>query len=503
MSIPADESLGAVMPQPQNVQAQILQDQGVQQPTQFPPNIAPDDPNYVMGNVGAAPDVQATMQNLQNGAAQAPQQPQVSAAPVGPEAFAAKPEETPGYILPQGPEFQTINELEAAHRLQIKGLKAAADAGATKASEQAKYQDGLDANFADRAAKVQKLQQDASSKADAQMQQLKTIQNSLLNPSDDDKVNANRANPFVSGDTGQKLAAGIAIALGGIGGALTRQGGNVGLDMINKIIDRDVDQQKFNIEKNLMRKKMGMEVSQNLLQDLHQQFGDQMQAEAATKAIMLEQAKNKLDSISSKYQSPEIQGKALELKGQLDAEQAKNLYTFRQSAYQRQFMQSLMQGGQPGEMPAQALKMLPKEYQETYVPGYGFAPNKEDKEAFQKTRAELEPLTTEIDGIMRDVKSGAFNKLNPVDRAKMATRLNGLLGPLREKYGFKTMTEGDLDFLQKSVGNPNKIFTTASIELAKLQELGRETKFKINSEAKIRGLQPKSDLNLGFKPRGQ
>ncbi len=53
----------------------------------------------------------------------------------------------------------------------------------------------------------------------------------------DIKVNS----PFTNGTTGQKIMAGIAIALGGIGGALTGKGDNKALDVINKAIEQDLD----------------------------------------------------------------------------------------------------------------------------------------------------------------------------------------------------------------------------------------------------------------------
>jgi len=427
-------------------------------------------------------------------------QPQIQTAPVDKSAFAPRPEAEKPLDLPKLPEYETLNKLEQAHNARLSGIQAEADAGAAKATATSNYLNHLDAEYAKRASQVERYQKDATAKADEQMNALKGIQQQLLNPSDSDKLNANRANPFVNGTTSQKLAAGIAVALGGIGGALTGKGGNVGLDMINKVIDRDIDAQKFNIERDLMRKRAGMEVSQNLLQDLHQQFGDKMHAETALRAIMLEKAKNQLDAIAGRYQAPEIKAKAQQLSAQLSAEQATQVGQLKQSIYQREFMNKLMQGQTSEDLHPQVIKMLPKEYQETYVPKYGFAPTKEDREAFQKTRAELEPLQKGISDAINYANSAKFNKLSPTEHTKMQTMIGLQYGPMRELMGFKSLTDADQKFLDKIVGHPESLTSLKSIEVEKLKTLLKNTNQKLNMEAKIRGLQPKNNVDLGFKP---
>jgi hypothetical protein len=463
-----------------------------------PPEQANLNPAYPQQIGGPADVQQAIQQNL----APQPEQPQIKTAPASAAHFAPPPTEKT-VQMPKNSDQQTIDALNRAYGLQQSGIKAAADAGAEKAIKQQVVLDDQARLLNDRAKATQAAHDKASSGADAQMEKLKAIQDRLLNPTEEDKLDSNRVNPFTNGSTGQKIAAGIAVVLGGIGGALTGKGGNVGLDTINKLIDRDIDQQKHNIAQNQMRQKAGMEVSQNLLQDLHAQFQDSTQAEAALRNIMLEQAKNKLEALASKYQSPEIQAKAQQLRGQLGEEQAKTLHTFRQDAYQKEFMQQVMGSSAPGELPAQAVQMLPKEYKEAYVPGYGIAPNKERAEAFQKTRADLEPLTDQIRDVIKFAQSPEYSKVSPKERAVMATKINGLLGPMREKYGFKTMTEGDLKFLESSMGNPNKILTTNGIELSKLKELLKESEYKINKEAQMNGLRPKINNGFGFKAGGK
>lgn len=87
-------------------------------------------------------------------------------------------------------------------------------------------------------------------------------------------------------DTGNKILAGIALSLGALGQALTGSKTNYALDQIDKSIDRDIDEQKHNLEK------QGRQVAQarGLYADFRQKVGDDrtarsMAREAAWKAI--------------------------------------------------------------------------------------------------------------------------------------------------------------------------------------------------------------------------
>lgn len=78
--------------------------------------------------------------------------------------------------------------------------------------------------------------------------------------------------------TGDKVMAGIAIALGALGGALSGTNGNVGLDIINKAIDRDLKTQELNMQKS----GQAITMKRGLLSDYMSQYGDMEKAKEAS-----------------------------------------------------------------------------------------------------------------------------------------------------------------------------------------------------------------------------
>lgn len=78
--------------------------------------------------------------------------------------------------------------------------------------------------------------------------------------------------------TGDKVMAGIAIALGALGGAMNGSNGNVGLDVINKAIERDLKVQELNMQK----QQAGISMKRGLLSDYMNQYGDLEKAKEAS-----------------------------------------------------------------------------------------------------------------------------------------------------------------------------------------------------------------------------
>lgn len=95
-------------------------------------------------------------------------------------------------------------------------------------------------------AKQEKISQDMQSAYQKQIEALDDEQNKLS------EVDPNRFWSNLS--TGQKILGAISIGLGSIGGALSKTGGNVALDIINKAIDNDISAQKVNNEQKLALK---------------------------------------------------------------------------------------------------------------------------------------------------------------------------------------------------------------------------------------------------------
>ncbi len=168
----------------------------------------------------------------------------------------------------------------------------------------------------------------------------------------DAKVNPNQF--FESKDTGQKILAGIGMLFSGIGSGLTGKP-NLAMDVINRAIDRDIDAQKFNINKkqnylSYYVKKTGDElIATNYLKaDLLDSVAAQIQAkqlgmQASVVGPMAEIARGQL-----KMQSAELRQRASlqEQQGQI------NDYNFRMQKMRLDMMQRML-GAQPGSAVAE------------------------------------------------------------------------------------------------------------------------------------------------------
>lgn len=112
--------------------------------------------------------------------------------------------------------------------------------------------------------------------------------------------------------TGGRLQGHIAMALGAMGSSLSKTP-NFAANQINAEIDREVDKQKFNVQK----AKGAAEDQKGLLGGAMAAFGDARQAEAATKAAYLQQTIQKLDATMEGTKSPLIRARGMALRSQL------------------------------------------------------------------------------------------------------------------------------------------------------------------------------------------
>lgn len=103
---------------------------------------------------------------------------------------------------------------------------------------------------------------------------------------------------YASQSTGDKLLSGIALIISGMGAGLTGQP-NLALQVMDKAIDRDIEAQKYNIDK-----------GENLLSLQMKKYGNLMQAEMATKEMMMSQANSKLQQAIENAKSPQIAAQA-------------------------------------------------------------------------------------------------------------------------------------------------------------------------------------------------
>lgn len=143
-------------------------------------------------------------------------------------------------------------------------------------------------------------------------------------------INPNRL--FENQTSGQKVMGAIGLILGGIGGAMTGQG-NPTLDFINRQIDRDVDAQKANMDKqhNLFGANMAL-------------YGNEKDAYTATKAAMADIYSHVAQKQAMQAAGPMAQARANQLTGELKAKTAPEVANM----LQNQAVIKMLNGENPG-----------------------------------------------------------------------------------------------------------------------------------------------------------
>jgi len=122
---------------------------------------------------------------------------------------------------------------------------------------------------------------------------------------------------FFEGRTGAKVMAGIAMALGTVGAALTK-GENVAYKVIQNAIDQDFAMQKAEHEK----LKGTVQESRNLYTQLMRQGLDELQADVAFSEIKYKQSMTKIEAMKSQISDPEGVAKLDALKAKMQQDLA-------------------------------------------------------------------------------------------------------------------------------------------------------------------------------------
>lgn len=449
----------------------------------------------------------------QLGLSPTPAQPQgsTSSGAIDPSGFAAPPPVQSGSSAV--PEMSAVNDMEKAFQMQERGIAAAADAGAHKVREQAGAAAELQKQIAIAQERADDDKRAMQTAVDSHVAQLGDLEKTIN--SESTKINPERY--WDNKGTGQKIVAGIAIALGGLGGALTGKGDNKAMDVINKSIDQDIQAQKDTIQANAQKRGQQLQVKSGMLSALNQQFGNEMQAESAARYLMLQKAENQAKIMAAPYESDEIKAKGQILLGQIQAQKATELQKFKTSSAQTQMLSNLSQqgGGLQSLSPAQRAA-LPKAVQdqltesdEKTVPGWGQAANKNLAQKFSEYVSEAEPALVNAKEILELNKSrGSFAKLSPTERAAIETRSKILAGQLRLPItGPGALTADEYARLRETIGNPNAIMAIPAAEMKKLNTVINWLQENIQTKAKQAGLPMKKELltldTSGTQPRNK
>lgn len=153
--------------------------------------------------------------------------------------------------------------------------------------------------------------------------------------------------------TGNKIMAGIAMALGGMGAAMAGQE-NLAYKSIQKNIENDIESQKLD-----------MQNTDNLLSKNMQKYGNLQTATSATYLQMNALLQGQVAAIGAKYGTPMVAAKTQQLLGQLKAEYAVKGQEFQQSSFLTNLRQDMYKNGahMDENKMANYITALPKEVQ--------------------------------------------------------------------------------------------------------------------------------------------
>jgi hypothetical protein len=262
-----------------------------------------------------------------------------------------------------------------------------------------------------------------------------------------------------------KMALGIGLILGGMGGGLAHQG-NPALDFLNKQIDRNIEGQKLQ-----------MDQKKNLLAAHMDQFKDLYTASQMLRVNHLDQLENQVKMAAAKAQTPLAQAQANMLIGQIKQETGVTMAKINAmtvmnhpSAGEADIVNAINTMGALGDGEKQ------KELQSRYLPGIGTS----TVSIPQATRDQiidhqkLEQGAADLEQFMKS-HTGSWN---PRDIAIGKAKVLNLQQAYREGTLNTVYREGEAPLLQKAIGNDPTSFFNSFGNIPKIQELRRNNAAK-------------------------
>jgi hypothetical protein len=360
--------------------------------------------------------------------------------------------------------------LMGAYNTQQRANTAIANALAQKSSLEQMQQAELEDQMKESEQRQQKIKSEFDSTFKARTAELDGLSKQLASQDfTTGKVDAN--NFWNSRSTGQKILGALALGLGGVGSSLTG-GPNYALEIINKAIDRDIDQQKFNIQHDLENKKLNygklkdqMNVGQTMLANFRQKYGDDLQAESAFRTLAIQRTQLKLQQIASQTDNKVVQENAKVLNSQLERE--KQIYGLQmKQALAQQAQANQIGTGQKkwSELTPMEKSRFSKDEREQFeraeqitVDGLGPAFDPEAAKKAREIKGTSDNLISTIDQIIQLRNSTpAYDLANPAstNHKKLMALKGDLLGAKKAADTLGTLDKGVETLVDKIYSNP-------------------------------------------------
>jgi hypothetical protein len=206
-----------------------------------------------------------------------------------------------------------LAQVDEGGRQQLAGIEKASQLGQERAIEEASVvAKGLELQEDLMGMQVQKdrIRQQRLDRASQQLQ-------GTLDSLEKTDVDPNRF--YARMDTGSQIAAGLAIGLGAVGQALMNLPDNPAMSAINRAIDRDIEAQKMDIEKQRGK----ATIASSIYSQMRDQFADDRSATEATRAAMLKLVDVRLQKIAATTKNKELAAQAQTMSGKINEDIAK------------------------------------------------------------------------------------------------------------------------------------------------------------------------------------
>jgi hypothetical protein len=372
---------------------------------------------------------------------------------IGPNSPSQRPQPT---TTIESPPKEDI--LEQGLREYKTGSKKAAEVEATGAEEQA--------NILDKATEQGSPESKAEELYNTKLEEAYTQQAELIKNINDHKINPN--NYMHSMSTGQKIATGIGLIIGGIGAGIAGHGQeNPVMKHLNAEIDRDIDSQKAELGK-----------KQSLLSDNFRQLGDLHQAMSLSRAQLQGKLANDLKRAALMTQSQLGRATALKEAGQADMKAADGIHEVAKWQAGKALLNNANNAGassNPFENNVQKIRGLE-------ATG---AISKDDAKESKEILGSASSLQNSIDE-MRQISEEEGIALNPFgDEANRAAAARSrAMFEIQHLAGLTRMSHEDIKLLQDQVKDPSSFNQTAV--KAKLNSLQKLVNDKVNGVLQAR-----------------
>lgn len=302
-----------------------------------------------------------------------------------------------------------------------------------------------------------------------------------------------RANPIKAGriwsnaSVGSKIGAIISVVLGGLGAALSH-GPNQGLQMVNNLMDKDLEEQKSN-----------MANKQNLYAMNMKKYNDQEMADNATRLQMNSALQSQLRVAAASAGTMQARAMADQLNAQLQMNKAQLLQQWGvQAAKNKVLGVASGEGGLPVTQEPSILMNDPKYIAKRVQVGdkvYQASSDKEGEE-LRTASAMLRPIERDIN-MLQQIGPAAL--ADPAKYQKAQGIAGRLAMQVNEFNGYKRFTDVDDKVISKQFNNPATIKALVAGNASNIDTL-KALRGKMESEYQNKLVNYKGSRAVSFTP---